>query len=558
MIRTSFMLFCGAMFLAATVRAQAPDLNSPDVQKLKDEALAQRGEIAKQRTEAMRKVIDDQLESTRQMLSKAKISGNITATAASTAAIKLFTDVKTSFEKNGSCAVADKVRTDLEATVEEFKRNLRFVEDKQAEDIKKLNRSFAVKLGEILARQNTPVTDEAKLLDLWTHMLPAMPVTTTTSATNTAGNNAVVAAPATSAVLQSKGETANWTTLMKLDATVRDGLEIVNVPLTGITAPKSFSGTGAMGNPWQVQVSPYQELATDKAPPPFRIQSLPPAKTMEVSTWPDARNNWTIELRAKTTKIPSRHIILLETDAAACKPLSGGAATTPPSTATAGTAATPAPTPAAPPATMKVRFESQPDGAAVLINNQPLLEQNQPLLTPFYYTMPAAPADITFRKRGYKEAILRQVMPVANKPIHVTLEDAIGVTDVTIPVPANNTAEWTPTGVRARKGNRVRITANGTWSCGAGGEQVDANGYQNDDTYFKYYLDPIQNPRISTKAKYGQLIARILPDNEIFPIGNQGVFTVMAEGEVVLAINEQVQARKDNQNAIKARILVDP
>ncbi|MEI6211281.1 MAG: hypothetical protein WCR06_06610 [bacterium] len=565
MIRPLFLLACSALlFLAAAVRAQAPDLTTPDVQKLKTEAMGLREEISQQRVEALRKLIDDQLETTRQGLSKAKISGNITATAAGTAAVKIFTDVKSSFDKNGTYAVTGKVRNDLESNVDEFKRSAQAIEDKQSADLRKLNRRFATQLGAVLARQNTPVADEGKLLDLWTPLLTgsaAVPATAPATPTPT-GTNVVKAPPAAAAVLQSRGDTATWTPVMKLDVSVRDALEVVSVPLTGITAPKSITGMGAMGGAWQVQVTPYQELVPGNTTPAFRIQSLPPAKTLEVAAWPDARNNWTMDLRAKADKVPSRHAVILETDAAACKPLAGGAAAAPvtspaPSTAPAASApASPAHSPRV--ATAKVHFESQPEGAAVLVDNQPLLEQSQPLLTPCDYTMPVTAVDITFRKRGYKDAVLKQVLPMANKPFHATLEEIIGNTDVTVPVAANNNTEWAPTGARVRKGNQVRITASGTWSCGAGGELVDANGYPNDDTYFAYYQDPMRNPRLSPRANYGQLVARILPDNEIIPIGKQTAFRATSEGEIIVGINESLNARKDNRGTIKVRILVDP
>lgn len=354
---------------------------------------------------------------------------------------------------------------------------------------------------------------------------------------------AAVALPAASTVLQSQGDTANWTPLMKLNVTVHDALEIVSVPLTGITAPKSFNGVGGMGNPWEAQATPYQELAPGNSAPAFRIQSVPPFKPLEVASWPSARNDWTIELRAKTSKIPSRHAVILETDAAACKQIPGGA---------------PAPVAAAASApTIKARFESQPDGAVVLLNNQPLLEQNKPLMTPFDHALPTNAVDIIFRKRGYKDAVLLQVHPSSNTPFHVTLEEAPGFADTSIPVSATAAADWTPTGVTVKKGNQVRIAASGTWSCGAGGEMVDADGYPNNDVYFKYYVDPLQNPRIFQKANYGQLIARVLPNGEIAAVGRQGAFLAPSDGEVALAINEPANARTDNHGKVSARILVD-
>ena len=559
MSQSSFLLACSAILLALAAHAQQPDLTTPDVQKLKSEAVTQRAEITKQYTDALRKLVDDQLEATRQALAKAKVSGNITATASGTAAVKIFSDVKAAFEKDGSTAVTGKIRTDLEAMVEEFKRNAQAVTDKQTSELKKMNRGFAARLGEILARQKTPVPDEAKQLELWLPLLNA--AAATPAATNAAapaanapaGTNAAVALPATSAVLQSHGDSASWTPLMKLEVTVRDSLEIVTVPLAGITAPKSMEGVGGMGNAWQVQITPFQELVPGSSTPAFRIQSVSPFRPLDVAVWPNSRNDWTIDLRAKADKIPSRHAVILEIDAAACKPLAGGA---PAVAATAGPAA-PVRT-NAPAQMIKVRFESQPDGAFVLVNNQPLTEQGKPLLTPCDSTLPATPADITFRKRGYKDNVLRQNVPVVDKPFHVTLVEAAGFSDVTVPVPATSATEWTPTGVRVRKGNQVRITASGTWSCASDGELVNAEGYPNNDTYFKYYIDPLQNPRISSKANYGQLLARILPDGEIAAVGRQGAFTAAADGEVALAINEPLKARKDNRGSVKARIMVDP
>ena len=520
MFKPVLLLTCGAILLAGVLPAQTPDLATPDVQKLKSDALAQRAEIVRQRNEALRKLIDDQLEGARQGLAKAKVSDNITATASGTAAVKIFTAVKASFEKDGSYLVTGTVRRDLENSVDEFRRNAQAIEERQADAIKGLNKTFAAKLGEVLARQKTPVSDEAKLLDLWTPLLQATTaaapadVSSTAAATpgttpaagptSTAGTNTAAVLPGASAVLESHGDAANWTPLMKLDATVHDALEVVSVSIAGISAPKSFDGMGGMGNPWQVQATPYQELNPGAATPAFRIQSAPPYKPLEVAAWPDARNAWTIDLRAKTSKIPSRHVVILETDAAACKPLTAGGAPAPTPSPAAPATSTPSATSTPPATTAPSVTTAHSDGSAPMV-----------------------------KARG-------------ESPL-----------DVTIPVSAAS-ADWTPTGVRVRKGKQVHVTGSGTWSCGSDGEMVDANGYPNNDTYFKYYTDPLQNPRIFPKGNYGQLIARILPEGEVAAIGRQGTFTAAADGEVALTINEAVNARKDNRGKVSARVMVDP
>jgi uncharacterized surface protein with fasciclin (FAS1) repeats len=418
---------------AATAFAQAPDLTTPEVQKLKTDALTQRAEIVRQRTEGLRKVIETQLDNSRQALAKAKVSGNITATASGTAAVKIFTDVKAAFDKDGTYAVTGKVRSDLESTVEDFKRNLQVVEDRQDTDLKKLNRTFAAKLGEVLAKQKTPVKDEAKLLELWTPLLGAAaaaaattPAATTPGATAAATSTnaaSAVGLPAASQVLQSQGESANWTQLLKIEVTVRDALEVVSFPLPGITATKQFTGVGGMGNEWQITASPFQEFTPGATPPAMRLQSLPPYKPLEVVAWPSARNSWTIELRAKTTSVPSKHVVVLEADAAACKAVAG---LVPPSLATPGAASSP--TGVRPGgSTVKVRFESTPEGASVFFNGVPVGENGKLLTTPFEITMSVNPVDIAFRKRGYKDLVLPHFFPTPTKPISATLvEDGSG------------------------------------------------------------------------------------------------------------------------------------
>jgi hypothetical protein len=566
MTRYGFLLLMvlGVLWVAG-VRAQTPDLATPEVQQVKSEAESQRAEITQQRTAGLRKVIDNRLERAREGLAKAKLSGNPTATGAGTAAVKIFTEVQASFEKGGSYAVPGKVRSDLESTVEEFQQELRDVEEKQAVELRKWNQTFSRKLGEELAKQSAPVTDEAKLQQLWRKLVQdGGGGSGGTGVAGAATKPAATAAPpATAAVLQAQGESTTWTPLVKLEATVRDAIEVVTVPLKGITFPKEVSGKGGMGNPWQVQVTPYQELVPGNATPAWRILSVPPALPMDVAAWPDANNGWTIELRAKAAKIPSRHVVILEVDAAATRVAAGGTpvpASTVPVSAGGASAPTGRGTPAVATepsvAKVKVRFESRPEGATVQVNNQVLQEQEQPMLTPFDYTLPASPVDLVFRKRGFLDGALKQVTPVAGQSLRVTLLEAPNTADVTSKFEANASADWTAMRVRIKKGNQVRVTASGTWSCGSGGEMVDAGGYPNDDTYFKYYSDPMQHPRLHNHANYGQLLARVLPDGAIVPLGRQGSFVAATDGELALAINEPATARLDNRGTLKVRMLV--
>lgn len=565
-MRKPFLLSIGCLaLLAGFAQAQVPNLNTPEIQQLRAECVAQQSAIATQRVESIRKRIDEQVESARQSVNRAKLSGNITAQAGALSALRIFEDVKASFAKNGSCAIAGPVRRDLETTIENFKLNLQVIEDKQTGALKALRRGCGEKLADLLARQQTPVPDEDQRMKLVDQLLGTPAVsspadTPSTPSPNSVTNTPGVAGHAQSTVLGSSGESANWTPLVRLEIQVRDAVEIVNIPLTGLNQAKTFQGVGAMGNPWRVLATPFQELAAVDKPAPFRAQSIPPLKPVEILAWPSPRNRWNLEVRTRTELIPSSHGLILETDPSAFATPANSAKT---ASSPAGTVPAGSNRPAEvarPPVVLpvRVRFESAPDGAYVIAGSQPLVAaENKPMLTPFECLMPPVPVDIRFRKHGYRESMLAQTTPSANAVYRVKLVELPGFADVSLSVSANAT-DWTPSGVRAKRGARVRIAATGEWACGAGREPVDADGYPRNESFNKYYQDPAQNPRLLSSANYGQLLARILPGGDPVAVGRQGTLTASLDGEVALAINEAPLGRRDNRGKINVRITIDP
>jgi hypothetical protein len=565
-MRKTCLLSIGCLaLLAGFAQAQVPNLNTQEIQQLRAECVAQQSAIATQRVESTRRLIDEQVESARQSVNRAKLSGNITAQAGALSALRIFEEVKASFAKDGSCAVPGPIRRDLETTIENFKRNLQVIEDKQTSARKALRRGCGEKLADLLSRQQTPVADEDKRLELVDQLLGSPAVsspadTHSTPSSNRVTNAAGAAGHAQSTVLGATGESANWTPLVRLEIQVRDAVEIVSIPLTGLNQAKTFQGAGAMGNPWRALATPFQELAAGDKPAPFRAQSIPPLKPVEILTWPSPRNRWNLEVRTRAELIPSSHGLILETDPSAFASPGGTAktASSPVETVPAGSNRPAAV--ARPPVVLpvRVRFESAPDGAYVIAGSQPLVAaENKPLLTPFDCLMPPVPVDIRFKKRGYRESALAQTTPSANAVYRVKLVELPGFADVSLSVSANAT-DWTLSGVRAKRDARVRVAATGEWTCGAGREPIDADGYPRNETFNKYYQDPAQNPRLLGSANYGQLLARILPGGEPVAVGRQGTLTASMDGEVALAINEAPLGRRDNKGKIDVRITIDP
>jgi len=118
---------------------------------------------------------------------------------------------------------------------------------------------------------------------------------------------------------------------------------------------------------------------------------------------------------------------------------------------------------------------------------------------------------------------------------------------------------WRGGGVRVRKGDEVEITAAGTWSCGSGGESVDANGYPRSVRFAAYYANPDRNRRQLPAANFGALLMRVGPaGGPVMAIGTRFAGTMAADGELQFDINEEdtTEARGDNRGNLDVRILV--
>jgi hypothetical protein len=530
------------LFSSAVFAADTPDFTTPEMQQLRASYLEQRATIAKQRTESLKKLLAEQIEKSNQRLNNARISGNVTLQASASTAIKIFADAKATFEKDGTWAITNTItRRDLEDTIALYKTNAQVIEDKQVSATKALDKTFTPKLGDLLTAQKMPVTDSDKLHDLLAKLTGVGGEIKTNTGAPATGTK-LAPPPPTVVLAASSGNTnaaANWTPLMKLDINIRDAIEVIAVPLLGQTTQHTIKDTGSSGQPWTVQVTPYQEFVAPATAPLFRIQSQNKLKPVDIMTWPSARNNWTIEMRAQAAVIPSFHGIVIETDASACRGLVGGAG----------------------PADLSVQkvnthFDSTPPGAYILINGKPLVADNEKsLLTPFEALVPDENMDITFRKTGFQDQVMKQQKPTQNATFRATLPPLAGFVEKTIVVSAAN-PEWFSTTLKVKKGDRVQVSASGSWTIGAVGESCDAEGYPNNDKFLKYYSDA--SARITKSANFGQLVARILPGGEAVAVGKQTSFTADADGALALCINAATSSRRDNKGQVSTRITVEP
>jgi hypothetical protein len=207
--------------------------------------------------------------------------------------------------------------------------------------------------------------------------------------------------------------------------------------------------------------------------------------------------------------------------------------------------------------TVTVRFESEPPGAVVTVNGAVLGSGGRPAVTPFEYRVPAENAEVRFRKYGFVDAVYPRVFPKEGGVLRAKLAADPEFVSQRFTV-QSGARGWQNTPVRVRKGQAVRLSASGTWACGADGEEVDAGGYPNNANYFKYYLDPQRFPRVVAGANYGVLLMRIVPSGEARAAGRSVSFTADADGTLALDINEGPAARHDNKGSLAVEIQVGP
>ncbi len=466
--------------VASPAASGDPDLNGAPVQALRAEYVGKRDALAKQQAAELSRIVADGLEQARQMQAKAKISGNVTAQAAASAAVRIYTEAGAALTQSGKLLLPGSVRQDLETFVEGSRKAQRACDERHTAALRALEGEYAPRLAKLVAATaNAPDTEEEQLALLG--KLAGTPAvgTVDSTATNTVLADAVL--------IRASGEAKQWETLFRGEIRAV-ALEIVPIAVTGLTAPKQTQSEGDESRqPYTVQLTPVREFTATDPAPAFRVMSLPPLAPVDVVAWPTAANGWSMDLRVRPARDGiSRHGFVLEVDAAA--------------------------------------------RASRLLPGQ---------------TAPADPTPV---------AALRK--PADATPA-ATPRPVVAATPTLIRVAASAPG-WVRTGLQVRKGARVQATVTGTWSCGQGGEAVDAEGYPNGDRFFRYYLDPQRNPRITQEANYGALIARVLPDGPMHALGKQASFAAEKAGEVVLAINEDPDSRRDNKGTMEVRLTVAP
>lgn len=303
----------------SSLQAGEPDLSDARVQALRVEFAGKREALGSQLATEIARIAADGLAQAQQMQAKAKISGNVTAMAAASAAVRIFTDAGTAIKQTGSFRFPDSIRPDLEAFIDISRKAMQASVERHASALRALEAEYAPRLGSLVAAsEQAPDTKEEQLALL--NKLAGAPAAKTTDA---AASNTV---PADAILIRSSREAQQWDTVLRGEIHVA-ALEILHIGVMGITTPRKNQGQGDESVlSYTVQLTPVRELTPVEPAPAFRVMSLPPYNPVDVLSFPTSENGWSLEVRARPSHGSSRLGFVLEVDAAAnaTRLLSGG------------------------------------------------------------------------------------------------------------------------------------------------------------------------------------------------------------------------------------------
>lgn len=542
--------------------AAGPDIQTVEMQALRKTCLAEIAPLTADHAAKLKTILNKRLASYEKSLADQKRAGNITGMAVAKAGLKIFGDYKSQLEKDGDFTVQTRVRRELEKDIADFAAEKAALDRPHGEAAHALREKQLAAFRAACAAQGAQLPADAELDRLFDALTAAPPPPSSAASahgsatqdvtTGTAGATSN-AAPAVwaPAVMAANGDATEWTTVAYWTADI-SALDLFKTPIMDQDKDVKVTATHMMNDaPYTTRLQPLRKLHPP-ADCQFRVLTMRDRLPVEVETWPSARNQWQFTFRARP-KEGARSLHGAEIQAgyvgAALLPLLSGKEEA--ANATLATNAAPAPP-------VSVTIKSEPPEAEVFVDGRRQRLEKTPARTPCTVQLEGGKHTLVLRKLGYIPAVFKDQTITNRQVIAVALRKDPAVAQRALGVPA--TRAWTVTGVKLAAGESLTITAEGTWSCGSRHEEVDGDGYPNDQRFFRYYMDAADGPRQTTDGNYGALIMRIGRDGPIHVVGKSLQMTVKEAGELLLDINESPAsaARRDNAGALKVMISKGP
>jgi len=528
--------------LGIGARAAEVNLFTPEMQQLRNNYVAEKTAAAESRLGSLRSMISEGRVRYDQMLDRHKVTGNIPGLAVARTGISTFEDFLAQLDKTKDFTFPPRIRRELEEHFTELKQRKAEIDAAHLVAVRAMEDKHLLLLADLCRAQGADVSDPAGLKKLLADLAGA-------EAPGGAAEPGGGEKPAGPGIVGESGSSSNWVPFARWHATV-NGIEILEVSVAGVREKGSFKGRSVMGKEFEVRYEPIREIAPVGAAQ-FMVRALPGKQAGEVIQWPSARNRWTMAVRLRPDRgiIPSEHGFELFAGYPGVEraPLVAGAdpEASPPMTVSLADT------------TVKVRFLTQPDGAAVYVNGARIDTRGGPALTPCEVDVPEGKHTVTLKKTGYEDVVLTDFAPAAGQEVARFLRKDPRFVEKALQVSARG--KWRNSGIELQAGDIVSIEVEGLWSCGSKGEMVGPEGYPNSQQFYHYYIRPSQSPRQDDKASYGALLMRIGIDGRMAAITARSFrAAIRTAGTLYFDINEAESARTDNVGALTLTVHKGP
>ncbi len=205
---------------------------------------------------------------------------------------------------------------------------------------------------------------------------------------------------------------------------------------------------------------------------------------------------------------------------------------------------------AAVPNTVTLRLVSEPPGAAVYVDGQPVEMAGVPARTPCAIETTRGRHTITLKLFRYADGTYPDFLIESDLTLeHRFLRDTAG-TDTTLTVFARE--GWRQSYVTVNRGDRLAIFVMGSWTCLPREENVGPEGYPPDRAHAEYYVGPSALWRVYPRANIGALLMRIGANGFIRALGRSQRLVAETSGALWFGINEadRGNALSDNRGAL--------
>ena len=480
-------------------------------------------------------------------IAEARIAGNTTRQARALALRRVCEKALETLDDMGDVTFPESIRREIRPAVASIEERLTSVRDRRDAAIAAAESVLHNTVRDILQSGALPANDSdiaaaiAAARDAKAATETKEVPDTVADATGDATKTDAAAAPTVrqATPLGASGRATAWAPLLGVSVKVQ-GIEVVTIPVMGLRETRTITLDG-VSLAASAELSPKGNVLDSAPPGPVAFRAFPVegSPAPDILEWPSPRNGWRVQMRCRPgddPEVPVQASFEVAANAVGLRALDGGAVV------------------AATPGSVPVHVESQPAGATVLVDGEPVPgPDGKALATPCDVPLPPSGATVELRLAGFSPKSFPNVEAKPGQRLAATLSRDPDYIDRVVEIRPNVVNSLA--GVILKQGRRYRLTAEGTWSCDPAKTPTDWRGYD-PDKHPGLYAASGRLSRLTDEANFGALV---------FSTGKGGTWRALPgeanvvpknTGPIRFDVNEagNAKARMDNTGILRVRI----